>query len=114
MMLSPNPYEAPQGCSPRRIVCAANRYGDIVIPSARHHDKCMNTIIQAFGGRAKLLEGIHYTDLDEFRKEQGFIDQYGDYWTREQAMDIVKMNEQPIINQAKIGDGKRLYSEHLY
>jgi hypothetical protein len=107
-------YAPPKGCNPRKIICAANRYGDLIIPSARHHDKRMNHIITAFGGRSKLLEGIHYENLDEFRKEQGFIDQYGDYWTREQAMDIVKMNEQTIINEARIGDAKRLYSEHLY
>ena len=113
-MNNSNPYAPPQGCSPRRIVCAANRYGDLIIPSARHHDKRMNNIISALGGRSKLLEGVYHKSLEEHRKEQWFIDQFGDYWTREQAMDIVKMNEQPIINEERIGSDTLLYSEHLY
>jgi hypothetical protein len=106
-------YSPPNGCNPRKIICAANQYGDIIIPSARHHDKRMNALITTLGGRSKLLENINYGDLEEYRKEQGFIDQYGDYWCREDAYKIVTMNKQTIQHE-DICRGGRLYSENLY
>ena len=29
------------------VVCASNKYGNLIIPSARHHDKVMNNVIAA-------------------------------------------------------------------
>jgi hypothetical protein len=96
-------------CSLIRIVCAANRYGDHIIASARHHDALMRKIINSMGGRSKLLDGCE-------REEQGFIDQYGDWWNREEAMNIVVQNGQKLRtdNTLPIGVGLKLFSEHLY
>lgn len=89
---------------PRRIVCAAIRYGDVIVCSARHHDRLMNDTIKKMGGREKLLDGAE-------KEEQGFIDQYGDYFTREEAAFIVRENGQQVRNP----DFKQyLCSEDLY
>src|SRR5210317_36823 len=74
-------------CNRPHIVCAANRYATLIIPSALHHDKVMNVLIKFGGGRSELLK---------WGEEQGFIDQYGNFWTREEAMEIVKFTGQKI------------------
>jgi len=69
-------------------VCAASKYGDIIIPSARHHDKVMNDIIKAIGS----------DKLKPTKDHQGFIDQWGVFMTREEAFIVAKESR----------DGKRL------
>jgi len=44
--------------------------------------------------------------------EEGFIDQFGDFLTREEAMQIVKENGQP-FNKERNGCNKDLYSEGI-
>lgn len=97
-----------------RIVCAANRITiqvgeeqkQFVVAGARHHDCVMNPIIIALvgGDRDKILE-----------KEQGFIDQFGQYHTRHEAWAIAEANNQ-IVRRCG-GDGADkfgLFSENLY
>jgi hypothetical protein len=45
--------------------------------------------------------------------EQGFINQFGDFLTREEAMQIVKQNGQPFDIGSNRGDSV-LFSEGLY
>ena len=93
-------------CRPRWIVCAANRYGDLIVPSARHHDALMNKLIARLGGSHKLLDEDGHT-------EQGFIDQYGKWWNREDAFIIAERNGQDVdLTRNSVPD--RLYSEGLY
>lgn len=88
---------------PRHIVCAANRHlktGRIVC-GARHFDPIMRA--QMFAS-----EGFpHWRNC-----EQGFIDQFGVFLTREEAYIIAKANGQ--ITHRCGGDETTLFSENLY
>jgi hypothetical protein len=83
-----------------RIVCAALRSKDgwgVVAVGPRHFDQTM---------RRQLAEGAGRNT------EQGFIDQHGVFYTREQAWLIAQGNGQ-IIRRVG-GDEGRLFSENLY
>lgn len=87
--------------SPPRIVCAAIQLvGGLIIPSARHLDMTMRLVIASIG--AKTMQG----------SVQGFIDQHGMFYTREQAWPIAEGNGQVIKRVG--GDEGRLFSENLY
>jgi len=86
--------------TPHRVVCAANRRQEDgwIICGARHWDKVMRSQI---------------TDTDKSGSwEQGFIDQFGDFLTREEAWVVAAAQNQ--IRRRCGGDGVRLYSENLY
>lgn len=89
----------------QRIVAAAcrNRKGELIV-SARHWDMLMHKIAQSSANPADWYED----DWDE----QGFIDQWGTYLTREEAHIIASQNGQ-ILRRCG-GDEYRLYSENLY
>jgi hypothetical protein len=93
----------------RRIVCAAIRAADgSVLLGIRHYSADMHAQISARRDGAKFT---HRRDPD-----QGFVDQYGRYLTREEAYPIALANGQ-IIRQEACGeglDGPKLYSEGLY
>lgn len=87
---------------PRYIVAAANYHEelDILLVGSRHWSKAMvnqfkNMNLEARGG--------------EFL--QGFIDQYDQFVTREEAKDICIKNGQKLIGEDW---GNDLYSENLY
>ena len=87
---------------PRIIVCAANRIDGLIICGARHHDSIMRAVYSNLGlGNVKTYS----------REEQGFIDQYGQFVTREDAAFIVKANKQH-LRDPEVGD--KLFSENLY
>lgn len=88
-----------------RIVCAAirSRKGHI-ITSARHYDTNMHRLISLM----KDPEDFHHMYADN----QGFVDQHGNYYTREEAWEIAEKNGQ-IIRDIPASKGK-LYSENLY
>ncbi|AWD91029.1 hypothetical protein [Enterobacteria phage vB_EcoM_IME281] len=93
----------------RRIVCAANRFklkdgGTLVIPGARHYSKDMAEVLDQVSDK---LVSEHVCGDD-----QGFIDQYSNYWTREEAMIIATYANQVRIERG--GSEKELYSEDLY
>lgn len=86
----------------RRVVAAAcrNSAGRIVV-SARHYDPIMRAQIAAAEG------------LQRWRGcEQGFIDQLGNFLTRQEAHAMASANGQ-IIRRCG-GDTETLYSENLY
>lgn len=83
------------------IVCAANKMKcGVVLCGARHWD---STMVQQF--RAM--------NIDTRIHEQGFINQFGEFRTRREAMRIVKENGQP-FNVERNGCEKELFSEGLY
>lgn len=85
----------------RRIVAAAIRHktaGWIVV-SARHFDALMR-------------DQLNSTGRDFKGCEQGFIDNHGQFWNREDAWDIAECCCQ-IKRDLPCGGGV-LYSEHLY
>lgn len=94
-----NPSIAPT----RRVVCAANRFpGGVLVLGARHFDGVMRQTI-------KLLS------LTPGSEEQGFIDQAGQFLTRQEAWKVAEAAGQ--IQRRVGGDtsqGGSLYSENLY
>ena len=84
------------------IVCAACKTGDFIAAGPRHFDDTMHKQIDA------AFDDIP-TDW-----EQGFIDQYGEFYTREEAAKIVKENNQPFDAERNGPSDAVLYSEGLY
>jgi hypothetical protein len=93
-----------------RIICAANKLqledgSIVVVAGARHWDMGMHKIV-----------GCMHCELER-ELEQGFIDQFNNFYTREEAWVIAETNGQII---RRVGgdmslDGKgRLFSENLY
>lgn len=96
----------------QRIVCAANKYvfevhGEIetlVVCGARHYDPLMRAqinVIDEFYWSCKIGE------------VQGFVDQRGNFLTREEAFVVAKTTGQ-IIRDCGNPDSTELFSEHLY
>ena len=94
----------------RRVVCAAIRAadGDLLL-GIRHYSEDMHRQIEARHDGHKFANR-----LDE---DQGFVDQHGEWLSREDAYEIANMQDQ-IVNSRALGrtmDGKpKLYSEALY
>lgn len=87
----------------QRVVCAANRHKRTgkIICGARHFDLIMHAQIKD-------------DDLDDWHdSEQGFIDQWGNFLTRQEAFTIAKRQNQFNGQGAPHADGI-LYSEDLY
>lgn len=91
----------------RRIACAANRNKDgVVVCSARHYDPRMVLQMEQMGGTKLWVNS-----------EQGFIDQWGLFHTREQAWVIAKAAGQIIRivgSQHPDDEVAQLFSENLY
>lgn len=84
------------------IVCAANRNKDgHIICGARHWDKIM-------------VSQFKQDHIAGFLWEQGFIDQFGKFYNRKDAMKVVKESCQPFNADRNGGNGEDLYSEGLY
>jgi len=83
-----------------RVVCAANKLkSGLIIAGARHFDKIMRDQVDAIGVKMR-------------GSEQGFIDQFGNFLTRKEAMDIAKKQEQ--LYRRFHADKHGLFSENLY
>ncbi len=86
----------------RKIVCAAVQVNyDYIVCSARHYDFVMNA-------QMSLIEEA-YSSANVI---QGFIDQHGNFLTREQAWKVA--DEAGQIVRRVGGDGVELFSENLY
>jgi len=82
------------------VVCAAlRRWDGMMICSPRHFDLICIRMIEVSGGKQNWL-----------KCEQGFVNQYGDFLTRKNALVLARKNNQ--IRRG-IADNK-LYSENLY
>lgn len=93
----------------RRIVSAANRYqllsGEfLVVPCVRHYSKEHHLILEHLP-----LVTNHVVD-----DNQGFIDQYSNYWTREEALIIASHAGQINTVKEKSFPKHLLFSEDLY
>ena len=91
-----------------RIVCAANKHKqdeNLVLIGARHWDKRMHAqweVLQKMTGK-----------LDSFDFIQGFIDNRGDFHTREEAF-IIATKQNQIIKKTGGENSIQLFSEDLY
>lgn len=86
------------------IVCAANKFKDgVIIIGVRHWDKFMH----------QQADALEYRDGKKpLEHEQGFIDQYGTFYTRDEALELVKKNGQQL--KRPYDEYETLYSENLY
>ena len=93
-----------------RIVCAANLHKqdeNLVLIGARHWDKRMHE-------QWKVLQKMTvYYKLDSFDFIQGFIDNRGDFHTREEAF-IIATKQNQIIRKTGGENSIQLFSEDLY
>lgn len=95
----------------RRIVCAANKYTlttgeELVIPCVRHSNPVLSQQIEVLMAAGLLEQGWCKPD------DQGFIDQYYNWWSREDARIIAEAANQ--INYERNGHDRDLFSEGLY
>ncbi len=95
----------------RRIVSAANRFrlktgGFIVVPGARHYSPDMAAVIDLL---EEQLDTRHV-----YGEDQGFIDQWGEYHTREEALVIATHAGQINTIRQKGAPYDTLFSEDLY
>lgn len=95
----------------RRIVCAANRFelkvgGFIVVPGARHYSPDMASVIDLIEDQlsTRFVAG----------EEQGFIDQWGEYHNRQDALVIATHAGQINTVREKGAPYDTLFSEDLY
>lgn len=95
---------------PQVVVCAANRDEStgLLICGPRHWDRVMRAQADAIFPKEEFDRKTKKLRFED----QGFIDQYGNFLTREQAKIIALRMGQVILNRDK-GD-KELYSEELY
>ena len=96
----------------QRVVCSANRLSDgTIILGVRHWDEFMHQQMNAILGLS--TSGDKDEEISMIRgHEQGFVDQFGAFLTRKEALEIAKENGQ-IIRDLGYDPGE-LYSEHLY
>ena len=84
----------------QRVVCAACKKGLHIVLGARHFDD-------------RMREQMKRTDEDWAGAHQGFINQFGEFLTREQAFTIA-MNAGQEIDIERNRSDHVLYSEGLY
>jgi hypothetical protein len=92
-----------------RIVCAAIRAvdGELLL-GIRHYSRDMHRQIEQRGDGEKFMNRLD--------QDQGFVDQLGNWHSREDAYWIAKNNDQ-IVRPEACGNGlngPKLYSEGLY
>lgn len=85
----------------RVVVCAANRYGELIICGARHFDTVMHRQIEA-------------ANVGDAEHEQGFIDQWGVFMDREEALAVATAAGQINVRRPKSAPFDELFSEDLY
>ena len=102
--------------APSRIVCAANKHTDgAIVIGVRHYCPVMREAIDI---RNKDLSYFDYEDWSD--SDQGFIDQFGDFYDRQTAWLIAcKANQifRLVGGQTKedlLRTDVELYSENLY
>lgn len=87
------------GCK-RKVVCAANKFPcGLIICGARHWD----SIMSAVADRLNIKGG---------NEEQGFIDQWQNYMTRDEARIVALANKQDL--REPFNDGDIAFSENFY
>lgn len=94
----------------RRVVCAVNRYRSFILLGPRHWDATMR----------KQKSEMDLLEVASEHFEQGFINTWGDFLTREEAWMAASHNNQifRFVGSQLATDvgiaGTQLYSENLY
>lgn len=89
-----------------RIVCSANKLSNgVILIGIRHWDSHMHY------QRSLMVDDDKAPELTKGHI-QGFLDQFGKFYTREEAYIVAEKNSQIIRNLNH--STNKLYSEHLY
>lgn len=92
----------------RRVVCAANLYSDgTLVLGPRHHDAVMRAQISSWTHNKRMELAVEI-----LKESQGFIDQFGVFMDRKEALKVALESGQRIYRCG--GDDHQLYSENLY
>lgn len=105
----------PQPTSPpRRVVCAAMLMDDgLIVPGVRHLSPDMRAVLRRiYGGRSPLGRWFRKPYWARV-KEEGFIDQYGAFLSRGQAL-VIAIREGQVRRRSGNPNDPELYSEDLY
>lgn len=99
-----------------RVVCAAIRHKETgtIICGARHYDETMRRTIYAIHGHFNLPEEKRDPTLvppEWWCCENGFVDSFGNWLTRAEAMKLAKERGQILFPDH---NKKELFSEHLH
>lgn len=108
-----------------KIISAANiiahsvlKDGYVVIATNRHGGIFTNDILRAMRDIDEQQVLLNHTDPStikfQYRDAQGFIDQFGNYYTRTQAMALIRFNGQPYIHDRNGHATEELTSEGIY
>ncbi|MNE36370.1 hypothetical protein D3C80_1301780 [compost metagenome] len=94
----------------RFVVCAAVKYGDVIIAGARHFDRVMHSQLDRMN-EDKLIEA---DALGEY--VEGFIDQFGVFMDRSEAYKVALAGGQLNTRRLKSGNqgSTELFSEDIY
>lgn len=111
IMIQPLTWLGPGEYAIRKIVCAANKYplkdgGEVIIPCIRHTGPILSSQLKLLK-EAGLIDKTWATP-----NNQGFVDQYNNWWSREDAYIIAEYSNQ--INHDRNGHDHELFSEGLY
>lgn len=101
----------------QQIVCAAIKHKKHIICGVRHYDRLMLATIQKICENScyGLGDPVNLMTLERhkwYKAEQGFVDQFGQFLTRNEAFEVAKKADQ--IIQIFGGDKEILFSENLY
>ena len=91
--------------SKRVVVCAANAYKDFIVLGARHFDQLMKCQIMQ-SEKLSMVKGSAW--------EQGFVDQFGTFMTRKEALAVAIEAGQINKNRPKTKPEDILFSEDIY
>lgn len=89
----------PSGYAKRQVVCAANKFDDVVLLGVRHFCPIMSDMCERIGLRGSM------------KHEQGFVDQWGNFMSRKEALHVLKTNGRFIRDEDYLDE---LFSENLY
>ncbi len=92
----------------RVVVCPANRYGDIIVLGARHGDSVMSKQL------IRLRDTGVIANTHAQGRDQGFIDQWGVYMDRFEALAVATAAGQIGRYRPKHSGADWLCSEDLY
>lgn len=95
--------------SEKYIVTAAVRINEKdVFLGVRHYDQFMRDSIR------NTYIDMNPDTFHKYKKEQGFVDQFGTFYDRREAMIIAKESKQKIDFERNGSNDSLLYSEGLY
>jgi len=100
-------WQPPEDVKPWMVSAACRAPSGYIVSGPRHWDTFMCAVVKPYLRLNERDEGM--LDWD-----QGFIDQWGRFYTRAEALQAVKASGQPFNAKRNGGPGDDLYSEGLY